>query len=46
MATLFWAECVWVGTWKREQQKAWWKQIFEVQIWRQVKELAGAERHV
>ena len=42
MATLFWAEGVWVVTWKREQQKAWWKQIFEVQIWRQVRGLAGA----
>ena len=33
MATLFWAEGVWMGRWKREQQNAWRKQIFEVQTW-------------
>ena len=42
MTTLFWAEGVWIGRRRREQQKAWRKQIFEVQTWRQVGGLAGA----
>ena len=42
MATLSWAEGVWMGTWKRGQQKAWKKHFFEVQAWRQVSRLAGA----
>ena len=33
MATLAWAEGVWMGRWRREQQKARWKQICEVQTW-------------
>ena len=41
MATLAWAEGMWIGRWKK-QQKAWRKQIFEVQIWRQVSGPAGA----
>ena len=31
MATLAWAEGVWLGKWRREQLKAWRKHIFEVQ---------------
>ena len=42
MATLFWAEGVWVERWKRVLQKAWRKHIFEMQMWRQVRGLAGA----
>ena len=37
MATLFWAEGVCLGRLRREQQKPWRKQIFEVQTWRQVR---------
>ena len=37
MAALFWAEGVWMGKWKREQQKAWKRQLFEVQTWRHVR---------
>ena len=40
--TLFLAEGVWMGKSKREQQKAWKKQILEVQTWRQVSGPAGA----
>ena len=36
MATLFRAEGVWVGQFKREQHEAWKKQTFEVQVWIQV----------
>ena len=39
MATLFWADG---GRWKRMQQKAWRKQILEVQTWGHVKGPAGA----
>ena len=35
MATLFWAEGVWMNRWGREQ-KDWRKQIFELQTWSQV----------
>ena len=42
VATLFWAEGVWMGRWRREQQKAWRTQIFKVQTWRQVGGPAGA----
>ena len=31
MATLCWAERVWMNRWRQEQQTAWKKQIFEVQ---------------
>ena len=41
MATLAWAERSGWGNGK-EQQKAWRKQIFEVQTWRQVTGAAGA----
>ena len=42
MATLAWAEGVWLGKWRKEQLNAQRKQIFDVQTWRQVRELAGA----
>ena len=42
MAALAWAEGVWLGRWRREQQKAWRKQTLEVQIWRTVRGCAGA----
>ena len=42
MATLTWAERVWLGNGKREQRKASRKQIFELQTWRQVRGLQGA----
>ena len=42
VATLAWVEGVWLGRWRREQQKAWRKQIPEAQTWRQVRGLAGA----
>ena len=42
MPTLSWTEGVWMGKCEKEQQKAWRKQIFEVQRWRQVKGPAGA----
>ena len=34
-------EGVWLGKWRKEQLKAWRKQIFEVQTWRQVRRPAG-----
>ena len=42
MATLAWAEGTWMEKWPREQKKAWKKQIFESQTWRQVRGPAGA----
>ena len=42
MATLSWAEGVWMGRWKREQQKAWRKRIFAVQRWKKARRLAEA----
>ena len=42
MAMLFGTEGVWMGRWRREQQTAWRKHIFEVQTRRQVRGLAGA----
>ena len=41
-ATLFLAEGVWLGRWRKEQLKAWRKEIFEVQTWRTVRGPAGA----
>ena len=40
-ATLFWAEGVQTGKWRREQQEPWRRQIFEVQRLKQVRGLAG-----
>ena len=37
MATLFGAEGVWMGRWRREQEKVWRKQNFDVQRWKQVR---------
>ena len=37
MATVFWAEGVWMGKWEAEQQGAWRRQVFEVQTWKQVR---------
>ena len=37
MATIFWAESVWMNRWRREKQWAWRMQIFEVQRWKQVR---------
>ena len=37
MAALSWADGVWMGRWRREQQKAWRKQIFDVQRWKRVR---------
>ena len=42
MATLAWSEGVCLGRWGKEQLKAWTKQIFEVQTWREVRGLTGA----
>ena len=42
MATFFWGEGLWMGRWIKEEQKLWRKQIFEVQTWRPVRELARA----
>ena len=42
VATQYWAEGVWTGTWRREQKEAWVRQIQEVQMWRQVRGFAGA----
>ena len=39
---LAWAEGVWIGKWCTEQREAWMRQILEVQMWRQVRGLAGA----
>ena len=41
-ATQYWAEGVWTGHWYCEQKEAWIRQIQEVQMWRQVREPAGA----
>ena len=42
IATHCWAEGVCVNRFGKEQHKAWRKQIFDVQTWRQVGGLAGA----
>ena len=43
MATLFWVEAVWMGRRRREQRRAWRKQIFEVpDLEREVRGPAGA----
>ena len=42
MAVQHWAEGVWTGKWHHEQREAWMKQVREVQMWRQVRGLAGA----
>ena len=39
MATVAWAEGVWLRRRGKEQLKAWRKQIFEVQTWRHVRGL-------
>ena len=36
------AEGVWFGKWHTEQREAWLNQVLEVQMWRQVRGLAGA----
>ena len=45
MAAVFWAEGVWMSRWRREQQKAWRKQIFGVHTRRHVRGLAGIVMH-
>ena len=42
IASQTWAEGVWSGKWLTEQKEAWTKQNFEVQMWKQVRGLAGA----
>ena len=42
IASQTWAEGVWSGKWLTEQKEAWTKQNFEVQMWKQVRVLAGA----
>ena len=42
MVTLIWTEGVWMSRWRREQQKAKQKQVFEVQRWKQVRGLVNA----
>ena len=42
MTTQHWAEGVWTGKWRHEQNEAWRRQIQEVQTWKQVRGLAGA----
>ena len=39
---LEWTEGAWNGKWHHEQKEAWMKQVREVQMWRQVRRLAGA----
>ena len=42
MATLARAEGIWMGRWAREQKEAWREQIFEIQMWMQVRGPPGA----
>ena len=42
LASQYWVEGVWKGTWYREQREAWMNQIQEVRIGRQVRGPAGA----
>ena len=42
MVTQPWAAGTWVGKISREQKELWRRHIFEVQTWRQVREVAGA----
>ena len=42
MTTQYWAGGVWTGKGHREQREAWMRTIQEVQMWRQVRGLAGA----
>ena len=42
LATQYWAEAVWIGKWCLEQNEAWQNQVFEVQMWRQVRGPARA----
>ena len=39
LATQYWAEGVWTGKWHHEQREAWMKQVREVQMRRQGKDL-------
>ena len=43
MATHAWAEEGWLGKWRKGQQKAWRKQIFEVRTWKAVRGLARTD---
>ena len=42
LATQYWAEGVWTEKWYLDQREARMKQIQEVQLWSQVRGLAGA----
>ena len=42
LATQYWAEGDWTVKWYREQKEAWMKQAQKVQLWREVRGLAGA----
>ena len=42
LAAQYWAGAVWIGKWCLEQKEAWMSQVFEVQMWRQVRVPAGA----
>ena len=42
VATQCWAGGVWTRKWHHEQKEAWMRAIQEVQMWRQVRGLAGA----
>ena len=42
LATQYWEEGAWMGTWYQEQREAWMKQDREVQTWREVRGPAGA----
>ena len=44
VATLFLAEGVWMGKWRRQQQKTWRKRILEVQTWKQFPNVKSAPR--
>ena len=37
LATQYWAEEVWIGTWHHEQREVWMNQICEVQTWKRVR---------
>ena len=41
-ASQTWAEGTWIGKWHLEQKEAWINQVFESQMWRQVRGLVGA----
>ena len=43
IATLTWAEGVWIVRWCTEQKEAWMNLIFEVQMWKHMRGPAGGD---